>query len=154
MTDFSELRHSAVQRFQAGDPEQLANLVLTGGLNAIERQFLAELVRGHVPSQGRGRPRKSKKPIRAGLIRFWRAEIDGWSKAEAITREIAIALGVSDEMARKYLKQIDRPENTGEAQISATVGFALMERRLMLAGADDAFASELRNSDLKPISAK
>ncbi|WP_373486912.1 hypothetical protein [Blastomonas sp.] len=152
--DFSQFRNSAIQRFLRGNADQLEQLILENNLNNIEREFLAKFVRDNIPKGPRGPKPRSGKPIKAALIRFWRAEVDGWTKLEAIQRDIECLLGVSATMARKYLRQIDFPRTEEQALSAVFAKIKIDYRRMALSCADAELIELYRGDDLKPISKK
>lgn len=152
--DFNRLRSSAVQRFLGGDADHLRQQILANDLNEIERKFLANLVRDNIPKGRRGPKSKSSKPKMAALIRFWRIEVDGWTKVDALTKEIENTLKVSATMARKYLRQVDAPQSKTQWIQSYFAGVEIDNRRMAIEWGDTELIELYRNNDLKPISDK
>jgi len=150
--DFKEFRNSAIEHFLDGNEEPLARLILENDLNRLEREFVAQLVQGNIPKRPRGPKPSSRKPIAAALIRFWRAEVDGWSERDAIQRDIEVLLEVSGTMVRKYLNQIDQPVTKAQALLSLLTSLEIKHRRCAIYLKDDEMIRLYRDSDLKPIS--
>lgn len=152
--DFSEFRNSAIERWQQGNPSELADLVRANKCNKMEREFVARILSGDAPRRKIGRKAKSRRPIKAGLIRFWLRDVDGVSKKDAIYREIEQALGVSTTAVRKHLEYIDKRETP-----DATATFYLFERELAfrkiaLIHLDENEIASLRSLDFAPITGK
>lgn len=152
--DFNEFRFSGIESFIRGDTGQLTRHILENDLNRVEREFIAELVRNNIPKNPRGPKPNSQKPVKAALIRFWRAEVEGWTKKDAILSDIASRLGVSITMARKYLQQIDCPETEGDKNASSCANTALLIAKLIISTGNAELIELQREEDLKPISEK
>lgn len=162
--DVKEFRNSGIQCFLAGNADQLMGHILANDLNKIEREFLAQFVQTNTPNGPPGPKGKSRKPIEAALIRFWRTEVDGWDKIDAVRHDIEERLGVSATMVRKYLEQIDAPTTKGQFINSQLAKYKIKDRRIALGwvGGDlvdpDFAHPELielyREKDLKPIPEK
>jgi len=150
--DMREFRNSAVARFREGNADQLARQILENDLNKMEREFLAKFVRDNIPKGPRGPKRKSMKPVEAALIRFWRAEVEGWTDKDAIQYDIEKRLKVSGAMVRKYFRQVDNPQTKGQFEVSFFAEFEIKERRLALKWSDQEVIEIYREIDLKPIS--
>lgn len=152
--DFNEFRFSGIERFSQGDNDQLTRHILENDLNRVEREFLAELVRNNIPKNPRGPKPNSLKPVKAALIRFWRGEVEGWTKKDAIHSDIASRLGISTTMARKYLQQIDCPKTEGDKNASRAANHALFVAKLIISTGNAELIELQREEDLKPISEK
>ena len=150
--DFKEFRNSAIERFLIGNAEPLARQILENDLNKLEREFIAQLVQGNIPKGPRGPKPNSLKPMAAALIRFWRAEMDGWKEVDAIRRDIEVRLEVSGTMARKLLKQIDLPATKFQKVLRIYTDLKIAERQRAIDWKDDELIGLYRDSDLKPIS--
>jgi hypothetical protein len=152
--EFAEFRDIAIQTWLRGNGAQLVELIRRNKLNEKEREFVARIVSGDAPKRAAGRKRTSAKPMRTGLIRFWRRDVDGWQEKDAVYKDIEIILGIKNAMARKWLKQLDAPETLGQVEITCLFQFNLRERQMAISSGDPELIDIYRAIDLKPISDK
>lgn len=152
--DLREFRNKPIARWTEGDPSLLIEQVMKGDLNLAERELIASIIRGNPPKRERGPKIRSLKPVVAGLVRFWRRDVDGWTEEEAIIQAIRDRLKVSRTSARNYLAQIDTPVTIAQAKQKMVFEHELGQRLALLGGSEPEYiqlVNQLREGDLKGI---
>ena len=147
----------ATERWMQGKPDLLAQKILADELCSYERDFVAKIIQGNPPKKERGPKISSLKAVAAGLIRFWRKDVDGWEEKDAIIKDIERLLDVGETMARKYLTQLDEPSTKAQAQQRLIFDRAKRDRELLLSSEDPEHLEIVmaqRARDLTPISEK
>lgn len=150
MIDFTQHRHSAIQAYELGEPDRLLNLLAKNSLNAMEREFVAGILKASVPKGSTGPEKRFDKPVKAALVWYWRHEIDKYPK-DAAFKEIEILLGIKLSMARKYLAQIENPKTEGEGWARFLAQRAVEKRRQAVEWGDDELIKMYRERDFAPI---